>query len=58
MILYELKEHFIKKGHYQYDRSEILKLSDGGQIILEYKFKEKSSERPILIIIPGITGDS
>ena len=47
---------------YQYDR-EILELSDGGEIALDWLIhpnKEKyfDSERHIIILIPGVNGDS
>ena len=61
----EIKEIIYRKIHgvYKFDKRELLKLSDGGQIMVEYKFvdaidslSENVKMRPIVLIVPGITG--
>jgi hypothetical protein len=42
---------------YKYTSNEVFKLSDGGQILIEY-LGEMDRFRPLLLVFPGIANDS
>jgi predicted alpha/beta-fold hydrolase len=52
------------KGNIPKYRQEIFECSDGGTILLEWlihpkdKESQETSKRPILVLVPGIAGDS
>lgn len=36
--------------------SEVLRLSDGGQVALDWAELDGSQQRPVLLVLPGLTG--
>ncbi|XP_013188528.1 phospholipase ABHD3 [Amyelois transitella] len=52
-----LRSHLLPQVHY---RREVLKLSDGGQVALDWVDcpEEDGSPRPVLLVLPGLTGGS
>jgi predicted alpha/beta-fold hydrolase len=67
-LISEIKEkgYRMLTGPYKFDKRELIQLSDKGQIYLEYKFhgpvdcltSERQDKRPILCVLPGLTGDN
>ncbi|XP_046959651.1 phospholipase ABHD3 [Vanessa cardui] len=54
-----LRSHLLSHIHY---RREILRLSDGGQVALDWAEIEEETEdgspRPVMLVLPGLTGGS
>jgi hypothetical protein len=58
-----VREKFLGNIQLKYDKRELFKLSDGGQIYLDFMgsrfFNNGTNDsRPLLFIIPGLTNDS
>ena len=54
----EVLYNYFTGGDYPYDKRELFKLSDGGQIFIDYKggsFADPDSKKPIAIIVCGMT---
>ncbi|XP_023944856.2 phospholipase ABHD3 [Bicyclus anynana] len=48
-----LRSHLLPPVHY---RREVLRLSDGGQVALDWAELEPRADRPVLLVLPGLTG--